>query len=328
MSIKKIAMGGLLAVLTVACAKSEDSKSPATPVVPTNVTFTKPFPGAKLSKAEVAQIKRYFAKKPMMALPPGDLVFASPKADPAELAWKEQMLKYEDPNSYEMLQDIRQGCAKARSTTDIVATFPTDGDVSYENMRAGDKASYSINLGLMNRSGCPGEMDGSFGTSAKVLEVDSSARTAKANAAVGMKVKGLIKNQKYAQLLNSRGLIVESNLAAIASSQDTLGNGHLTMNLSGRYLTLQSEFPYTTKIEAVVRSAGEGQANSEVVAQTRVQFPDFSVAIDWHISGDGQEQVSEVYINGHLVTKEYYEELFGSQNPANPERNTFFNSLK
>ncbi len=315
----KIISCGMLGLLAIACSKSDTASAPRVPAVPASLSFQKPAVGAELTKSQVAELKTIFSKKSVMVLPPGELVFPAKNTDPSELAWKESLLARQDPNSAQMLKDIRSGCSKIRPTGNVDATFPLDG-ANLENLKAGDKLDYSASAGLSGNA-CPSPFKASSGTGMRVEQIDNASQSGTATGEFNTNLQASIANPRYAQLLNSRGVIMESRVSTIASLADAKSSGVFTVSMSGTYLTLDASIPFSMEVQYLGRQTSTKDAFAEVVMKTSVRFPQQPIEIVVHSVGTGSQSQSssEIYINGHLTSQAQYEELFGKNNPAGNE---------
>ena len=314
-----IASTAVLAVLA-GCAKEESkqsSPSPAVSAIAEKLSFEAPAQGATLTKEQAREIKSVFANKSVMVLPPGELIFPDKKTTREERALKESKLMQADANSYELLKAIQNGCSKVRPTTKIDATFPTDGEASYDNVRVGDQASGSTTVGLAGPN-CPVEVSMGASMGAKVEAVDAKEKTATASGSMSIAGKGLMLAPKYTKLLGARGLIVDSQLSAVGATHDQQGNLQLNYKLAGSYLTLDSTIPYEMSVQMLTRSTSEESTMTEMVVKTKIHMSNFTADLQAHITGtkEAKDQKLKLYVNGRETTQQEFEELFGRENPA------------
>lgn len=320
----------VIAIALSLCAcnnSSSDSKS--VPAVPEVLTFSKPFAGPKLTDSQVKEIKAVFATKSSMMLPPGDLIYAPKSRTAEERAEKESELKKNDPRSYEFLKAIQANCNKGRPTTSINATFPTDGDGALNNLRTNDLMSFSSQAVLKEKSGCPVDFDATLSLGAKVEDINQDNLSGTISAGMNFNSRALALNSDYAKLLGKKGLVIQSSISGLASLLDTKGKGLLTFTLTGSYHGLETEVPFTMNVQ--VLSVGETQGKkrsfdkiemstvrSESVMNSELKMSNFTARIDVHqlMNAEGKIVSDEIYVNGHLTTREEFEHLFGTKNPA------------
>lgn len=325
--MKKI--GLFPALLFVVACTNNNSSTPTDDggvVVPNNLSFSKPAIGPKLTKAQAQEIKNTFtAKKPMMMLPPGELIFPSKDMPPYEKAQKEQQLAMQDPNAYKLLLDIRKSCSKGHPSLNFDATFPAD-EVTAENpfdvLQKGDKVSYNASAGLAG-SNCPVDLMGSFGMNAEVKSVDAQARTASASAGTGTKLTAVMKNPTYARLLGTRGIIVDAGISGLAVHREVVKGANdkalVSFKLAGTYLSLAADIPYSTTYTVLANKMGETESTMEVVSTTELTYPNFKASLVVHFvtSFDKQDKPQiEAYLNGRPVSEADLKDLFGENLPG------------
>lgn len=306
-----------ISLLTGACSKSEDKK-PASSDIPGALTFSKPTPGAKLTRAQVDQIKKTFSTKSTMILPPGELIFSPKSLTPEEKAKKEQALKIQDPNSYDLLKSVQANCAKERPTSHVEATFPIDGEDAKKSIRAGDYMSFNASAGL-GGSACAVDASGSYGFSARADERNLDADSGKASTGFSMGLKAIMKDPKFAKLLGARGFIVQSSLSGLVVSREVSkdrpsARAMIQSDVTGSYLSLTEEIPYSTSIQMLNTEKG----GSDVIVTARLQMKDFSFSLDMHAYQPvaNQPGINELYLNGYAVTQSDIDNLFGTNDPT------------
>jgi len=307
----------------VACTNNSSStpKSNAV-IVPNNLEFTKPAVGPRITKAQASEIKSTFVTKPMMILPPGELVFPDKDMPAYEKEAKERELARQDPNSYQLLKELRAGCAKGHPTMSFNATFPTDSvtaENAFDVLQIGDMYSFNASAGLTGAN-CPVSLSGSTALGADVISIDRDDRSGSATASTGFKLNAVMKNPKYAGLLGTRGVIVDTNLSGLAIRREVAkgfrDSALVTFNLAGTYLSLAADIPYSTEVRVLIKSNGEKQSTSEIVTKTQLTFPNFSASLEAHINTENETIVNEeYYLNGHSMTKQDLQELFGDNTP-------------
>lgn len=319
-----------------ACGRNESKNDqPAPPSIPDTLGFSKPAVGAQLTQAQALEVKEAFSKKEMMVLPPGELIF--PRKDDRELAKKEKDFSKESPAGYEMLREIRSLCSKTRPTSNLEAQSPTNGDTSYENLRTGDKFSFRSFLGALSGESCPVDATLDAGLGVSVDQIDQAQKTGAFRVNSVVKGKAISMNPKYSQLLQKRGMLVDSTLTGLASKMDTQGKLLVTYNLAGTYYSLEHDIPYSMKVQILSRGNEKNETSgteivpsySEVVLTTNLNMPKFSVEVVSHIVSDGASSKSEIFVNGHPMSQAEFDGLFGNQNPAaNSQSNSVLTTLQ
>lgn len=158
MILKSILPVIALSLFTIGCADSSGGNNTPQPAVPEKLGFTKPTPGQKLTENEIREMESIFADKPMMILPPEQLLFPDKETTYQELAYLEQDLMQEDPNSYRFYKDIQQNCQISNPEPKIDFNFPLtdEGQVDPDQLKAGNSASVVANKGITGSSSCPG----------------------------------------------------------------------------------------------------------------------------------------------------------------------------
>lgn len=319
-----------LVLCLAACSNSSNSNSNSnnnkdqSVVIPQNLGFQKPAAGAELTKDQAAEIKRTFKGKPMMTLPPGELVFPDKNTPAYERIEKERILQAEDPNAYALLMETRNNCAKGHPSLHFDATFPAEqvtSENAFDVLQKGDRLSYSGDAGLTGSNACPVELSMGTGMAADVKDVDRNERSGSASANIGGKFKFVMKNQKYANLLNSRGIIVDTNISGLMVHREiTKGskdNALLSYTLSGSYLSLKADIPYSIDVKMLGSGVTEGDSRAEVVASVTLKYPTFAANLVVHtITENGQQISAEAYLNGRPVSNEELNNLFGENVPG------------
>lgn len=134
---------------------------------------------------------------------------------------------------------------------------------------------------------------------------------------------------EYVELLKMNGIVVDGSLSSTAVLLNEKLDFIFRTSLSGQYNSLRATLPYSTSLQFLIKgspvqfdeesSADSSQARVEVVMNTTLKFPKFSVAVDAHLVGvNGEEQPSlvEVYLNGHKIEIEEAQRILGTNNPA------------
>lgn len=317
--------------LLAGCGKDKEKEQTPAPFVPTELTFTKPAVGQKLTKEQIKEAKNTLSSNSKIILPPSDLIFSSKKMTTSELSVKESKLKAQDENSYALLKDIQANCNIQRPTATINATFPINGDASIENLRAGDKYEVGAKAGL-NGENCPVKFDGNFGVNAYVNDVDTVNKNLKGSASMITKGQAFMIAPKYQKLLDARGIIVDTNVSGLAMKQDTAANILATLNVSGSYYSLKSDIPYSADVKYLLNGNTTGTvAKVEMIVNMTLTLPSNSIRIDIHIkasNSNAKPEVEEYYVNGNQLSKEEFNALFGQENPAIKTTKTLVNNGK
>lgn len=319
-----IVMMPLLLTLAACTQESKNIPQEQSSLVPPSIGFQKPVAGASLTQDQISEIKKTFTGQPMMTLPPGDLVFPSADANPETIRHQEDQLRYQDPNAYALMLDVRKNCGKGHPSLNADATFPmdrVDATNAIDVLQKGDRISYGGKAGLVDNSNCPLDLGGSFNMKAEVKDTDRAARTGAVSAGLGGKLKFVMKNQKYAQLLNSRGMIVDTNLSGVvvAREQQTDGQGKalVTFNLSGSYLSLKADIPYNVQFKVLASNPGDEEPKVETVYTATLKYPKFSASLVGHETRVNNQVVStELYLNGRAVSPEELQKIFGDNVPG------------
>ncbi|RYZ84169.1 MAG: hypothetical protein EOP06_18580, partial [Proteobacteria bacterium] len=116
------------------------------------------------------------------------------------------------------------------------------------------------------------DLVGSAAMGGEIKSVDSAERSASASASTGMKLTAVMKNPRYAKLLGTRGVIVDTSLSGLAIRREVqIGykdSALVTFNLAGTYLSLTSDVPYSTEVKALVNANGKEDVKTEIVSTT------------------------------------------------------------
>lgn len=331
--MKKHILAVMPLVFLAACTKSSDNSGPQTPLVPTSLQFQKPAPGPELTQAQVAEMKATLKSNSTMILPPGDLVFPDKNMSPNERAQKEQALKQQDPNAYALMLEARENCGIVHPNLKISATFPTEqvtAENAFDILQKGDHMSFSAASGIANRRNCPVDAGVSYGVGAEVNDINSQERAGTASASLGSKLKFVMKNPKYAQLLGARGIIVDSTVSGVAAQREVNGksqSGLVTYSLSGSYLSLKADIPYNVDVKMLGRGNDKGESSGEVVFTATLKYPTFTATLVGHVSGSGEQSTKEMFLNGRPVSDQELAQIFGEQLPGQETQKTLKKAL-
>lgn len=322
--MKKIILSILALSIVAGCSKEEAKETPAAPLetpaapfVPKNLAFVKPAAGDKLTQSQIQEIRNTFNVKSMMILPPGELIFPSSNISQEEIEKKETELALKDKNSYDLLKLIQGGCEKGRPTGTIDASFPLDGNFAIENLRVNDRFNFSESGSLFGSS-CPVDISLAAGLGARVDQVDPAAKSATASASSTAKIKAMMLEPKYAELLKVRGILVDSSLSGVGIKQESSNNLLVNYNLTGSYYSLTTQIPYSAQVQFLSHKEAVVEAQ-EAIISTQLTFSNFIARIDYHARGFANPQniiLEEIYVNGYLLTRQEFDELFGNNNPA------------
>lgn len=321
--MKKHILAVMPLVFLAACTKSSDNSAPQSPLVPTSLQFQKPSPGAELTQAQVAEMKATLKSNSMMILPPGDLVFPNKNMSEKERIAQENALRLQDPNSYDLMLEARQNCGIVHPNLKIDATFPTEGSSEqnpFDILQKGDHATFSAASGITNKRGnCPVDIGVSYGAGAEVNEINSEERSGTVSANLGSKLKFVMKNPKYAQLLGARGIIVDGGVSGVAAQREVNGksqSGLLTYSLSGSYLSLKADIPYNADVKILARGNDKAESSGEMTYTVTMKYPTFSATLIGHIVSNGTNTKQETYLNGRPVSEEDLKKIFGEEVPG------------
>lgn len=317
-------IGTLVAVVCfMGCQpKKEDrAKLQTAEAIPKTLGFTKPAKGAELTKAQVEEIKKEFSVTSTMILPPNELLFPDKKLSQAEIEQKENELKAKDINSYELLKEIKSNCKKAGPNIKIDASFQTDKQIELDKLVAGDKLEATASMGITGDN-CAVDYANGIGVAGQVVEKNEQSKDLSAKASYSVKINALMKNEKYAKLLGSRGMMVDSSISGLAarkvvSSSDSI-NAILTFKMNGSYYSLKSDIPYSAEVKLLIENSTSKDANNsiEAVANIDLTMKDFKANLVIHQNTKNDILISrEVYLNGHLKTEAELNALFGGNMP-------------
>ncbi len=314
-----------VAVAIAACSENKSGESRGTTQVPEALAFNKPVVGQKLTRAQVKEIAAAFSNKPKMMVPPGELIFKPKEMTLAEYKRRESQLLEMDSNSYSFLQAINGNCNKGRPTSSVEATYPTDGDVKVENLRTNDRLSMSSRVLISEKSACPVNVDGQATLGAKIEDIDHAANRATMSANMGMNINLRSLDDRYSQLLDNRGLILQTTISGLATVADTKGRAMVSFALNGSFFSLTEEIPvsmtmqFLNRLKKVVSTKDHEYENDgiETIMSSLVKMKTFEAKIDIHqfVDANGRTVSEEVYVNGHQMTKQELENLFGNTNP-------------
>lgn len=336
---KKSIAAVLASCFVMACSQNEN-KSPSieNPGIANSLYFEKPAPGPGLTKEEAQKIKKAFFVIPQMILPPGELIFPAKDMDQQEVAQKESELYRQDKNAYSLLMDLRSNCRTPHPRIEFDATFPSESPISTDVLERGDRAIGKVSANLLGAN-CLVNLGGAYGGGAEVLEIDHSEKSLSAKANVSAKLNAVMKNPKYAKLLGTRGIIMQSDLSGLAlvrelPSQTSTGKVQMNFNLHGSYLSLSEDIPYQIKFEVLTSGNPDGSSTTEITTDSKVIVPDqASVSIKAWVqnttSQDGTvNSKSEIYLNGKLVTYQELADLFGESAQVMTGKTQIIESLK
>lgn len=333
--LKKITLPIIaLSLMTIGCSKSSDNSKPQS-AVPESLEFSKPNPGKKLSEAEIREVQTIFADKPMMTLPPDELIFPDEKMTPEERSRMEEELKVTEPKSYMMLKEIQNHCQILNTKQDVRVNFPigNDGQIVPENLKAGDSMTVSSARAVTGTLPCPGNHDLNLSFDLKLDQIDYNKEVPKKSSAqmsANLNLKNSLKLLKpeYAQLLKANGMIVDGQLSSTAVILNENLDFIFRTNISGQYNSIKTTIPYSSslqillkgvKVQSAETSEKTSTGNMEMVMNTSLKLPNFDVIVDVHlISKNGSEKPTllEVYLNGHKIETDKAQTIFGAENPA------------
>lgn len=313
-----------VACLLIACSKNEDKpvNSAANGGVPDSIQFTKPAIGPVLSSAQIDELKREFTVKSKMKLPPDSLIFPTKDMSKAEQMLLEEKLKREDPNSYDLLLQIRANCKKGRANMKYAATIPLDEVNSEADLAPGDKVDGSASAALVG-SNCPLDYGGGIGMNAEVTGKDESSVSG--NGGYNVKFNGVMKDGKYANLLGARGLLLDAGISAMAVRRDVVANKNdrilADFKMTGTFLSIKNSIPFSADVKALISNTLKddkvSNASLEIIADLKIQMPNFSANLVIHQKQkDNVVTEAEYFLNGHEKTKEELSQIFGEDVPG------------
>lgn len=340
-----------LSLAIFGCNKSSNNKATsqkeAGPILPQKIDFQTPVESEKLTAEQLNEIKLMFSKKPMMILPPGELIFKNEKLTELERAQKEKQLRKQDLNSYEMLKEIQADCKAEVQKPTVDSSFKSNERKNISDFRMNDFYKVMASSVLRGGANCPAQLDFGLSTNATVDFIDHNTKSIKVSGQLGSKIKGLILKPKYSKLLGSSGIIVDAKLSGLMAKRTAVHDYQIKYSLQGAYLTLTQEIPYQTQVEVLANGSEEtckpnalsadGRKceqtfkNLEIVAKTELTMPNFKVDLQLHMTQKSENQKSRVidyFINGHRMNEKEIEQLFGKMNPAtNPNQSKIIETL-
>ena len=318
----------------VGCSKSSDSGAPKIPEVPVSLDFAKPQVGEKLTRNQVAKIRAVFADRPIMQLPPGELIFVNEEeTTPEERARMEEKLQATDKNSYSMLQEIRSACQVFQDPPQMTNSFPMDdqGSIIVDQIQSGQGLAVDVNRGISskpwNNQDCPGTLSDRMRILLTVIDIQQPQKTGTATAKMAYSNKTQVVKDKYSKLLKSKGLIVDSAISGLVARKSATSDVHLQFSVQGGYHLLSQTIPYQMQNEILFRNIPNeekaAQAQTLIQMSLRTQFSVSGVAVDLAVfsqqlaNGDPNAKPNfQIFVNGHPMSQEEFEELFGEDNPA------------
>ncbi|MBL7545450.1 MAG: hypothetical protein JNL11_16645 [Bdellovibrionaceae bacterium] len=315
--MKKIILVATIGVLgLVACQKKDDQSQPVTfdQRVPEKLTFVEPTKGQMPSQAQLDEVKATFQTKSKMILPPGELVFPNEKMTMAEIRQREAKLKKNDANSYNMLKEIHAKCKPTKSKMDT--NFPSEN--LNQKLKVGDVFSLDGIWSLTAVSNdCPATADGSATMKLVVEDYDQGKKTMGASLNGKSKLQILIKKKEYQDLLNSRGLIVDTEMTYMMSFVDLSGKLYASAALSGGYLTLTKQVDYTSTFEMVSQSNDKGNGKSELIIKAVMKYPSFQIDVVTYQVQEGERIVEQrMYLNGNKLDSGQQKNIFNNETPG------------
>lgn len=322
-----------LLLALAACTSSSSDGEKQGPLVPQSLGFQKPAVGPTLTESQIAEMKSTLKSESKMILPPGELVFPDKNMSPEERTQKEQELAQQDPNAYKLMIEARKNCGLVHPNIKLDTTFPTenlDNDNAFDILQKGDHLSFNTSGGLTNKSNCPVDAGASAGVGAEVHEVNSADRSGRASAGIGGKLKFVMKNPQYANLLGTRGIIVDTNISGVAVHKEVNGkedSGLLTYTLSGSYLSLKADIPYNIDVKVLARGNDKGDSSGEITFTAKLTYPTFTATLIGHATGTGEQGTKEFYLNGRPVSEAELQQIFGNELPGESTQKTLKKAL-
>jgi hypothetical protein len=205
----------------------------------------------------------------------------------AEQMLLEEKLKREDPNSYDLLLQIRANCKKGRANMKYAATIPLDEVNSEADLAPGDKVDGSASAALVG-SNCPLDYGGGIGMNAEVTGKDESSVSG--NGGYNVKFNGVMKDGKYANLLGARGLLLDAGISAMAVRRDVVANKNdrilADFKMTGTFLSIKNSIPFSADVKALISNTLKddkvSNASLEIIADLKIQMPNFSANLVIH----------------------------------------------
>lgn len=333
--MKKFLLLAIAAIAFSSCQKnSDDKKQDFEQKIPETLTFSVPVQGEKVREEDINSMRTYF-KKPQMAAIPGELINPSENISAEELAYKEEQLKKEDINAYHLLLDIRSGCQETPPKQENGGTGYFN-NTAKANMPAEGDSWYSLFQYQMTGSSCPMNIDAGGRADAILEKVDIvkeqvsspygsyekiKSATVGQNMSASGKVQFLMKNEKYAQLLGMRGVVVDSNMSGLSISKSKVGSStsksHVKFSVAGSYIALAGELPYKTEVEVLIQTADGKTSSTEMIASATFPVKNKTATLMvYSVIKDNVTIKKAAYLNGYPMTEAELEKVFGNQAPG------------
>ncbi len=313
----------LVATILSACEppKKDKISIEGANVIPQSLKFEAPPAGAELTQDQISEIKKEFSVKSTMILPPGALFFPDKKLTQNEINRMENELKAKDLNSYELLLETKNNCKQSQNQIKYEATFPTDKPIDINQLTISDKIEASVSAAIAGDN-CPIAYTGGLSLSGNVTDKNDQTKELAVKAGYNIKVSAVMKNPKYAELLGLRGMVVDASISGLAAKKE-LVSGNLvrlliSFKLSGSYLSLKSDIPYSAEVKVLgeSNSLDTTQNSFEIVANLDLKMKGFDTNLIFHQVMKNNIVISKVvYVNGHVKTDEQLKALFGKNIP-------------
>ena len=312
----------------MSCSKKDDSKSAQQQDNrPHELSFSIPTPGTPLTQDQVNQIKAVFSQKPGLQLPPSDLLLMDPnsKLNDDQLAYlynREQELQYtSSPETWALYQAMRQNCHKQHGTYNLDVTFPLEKITDVTDLKTGDHLMTTA-WGDYGGTGCDADVSGKATYEAKMEHLDTDGL---ATADASYSLNALMKNPKYAQLLNSKGIIATSSISGVVAKQNVNIKDQMDMQINlnfdvnGSYFTLAAEIPVDSSYSIYAKPVNELSAELQIEINSTVKMPTFTANVIAQVvsivykdnSAPTETKSTRYFVNGYEKTVPEIQALFG-----------------
>lgn len=300
----------LVSIFLINCSAPEQHPVADVVPVPERLNFIPPEKGQKLTSSDAEEIRSKIGSKAQVVIPDLGMVFTTSRFRTAEVTQKELELKQKSPASHALIKDIQQYCLKDRPTTKMNATFPTDTDISVGNLNVNDQIKVESSA-LLYGEGCPINFTGRFSGNAQVQSSNYSKSEFSARGNAFSETHVIVQSSKYAEIFNSKGLLINSSLSGLDIRQDVKNNTLLQYRVNGTYLSLDnSDIPFQMDAKTLLKKT-DGKDTEETVVKMTMQWSKKSIRIDMH----KDVLKNRYFVNGYEISVLEFEQMFGVKSP-------------